>query len=929
MKVINNWQKGIFGTLITCLFTSGLALPTFAQVISDGTTRTIVNPNGKNFTILNGTEKGQNLFHSFSNFSVPTDGSATFDLVNTPNIKTIFSRVTGGNISHIDGLIQTLNSHHPVSLFLMNPNGIMFGANASLNISGSFVGTTAESIKFADGTEFSAKDTSTRPILTMSVPVGLQLGVDAGSIRAKGKPILNFLPALQNPQNPSDFLQSFKAQTVALIGKEIDFDSAIISNPDGRFELWALKNAELGLNNQTGLQISSPISADWGTVTLRKSSLVNTDGFNGGAINIRGRGLTIKEGAGISSATNGSRGKGQGITVKTTEYVELLGVNDPLNYPTPGIFTSVFASDAKAGNITVETPSLRIANGGWLQSVNFGFVVLDNTKPPIPIRDSSTGNITVRAQDVEVKGYNPFPFINPETKELFFRPSAITTLVTGGENNNSGNITIVADRVWLLKGGRISTDLLGFVPLTTGKAGDISIRSTESLEISGTTPDGFTSAVISSIQQFARGQGGNISITTGRLAISNGGSVSSALGGLSEDNKIPGALGGQGQAGNIKIRAKDVEVSNPVIDSVSNSVSGITVAVSEKSIGQGGNIKLTADNLRVFNGGQIISSSSGQGNAGNLDLQVKNIDVQGVSPNLVNGQYLKSAISASSTTGFDAGTVKITANNLLVHDQAEITVSNTGMGDAGNLRINAKNIVLDHHGSLRSEVKGGSQGNIIIQVDDTLVLRRNSNITTNASGSSTGGNISITADSIVAVPGENSDIFANAVLGSGGNIQITAQGIFGLTFRAQPTGESDITASSQYGVNGTVDINNVGVDPNSGLIELPSNVTDPSQKIASGCAENQSSSFIATGRGGIPENPSSDIGSVHAWSDLRDISAYRKKKALQAQIPPSSGNVVQATSWHRNAQGQVVLFADQSSGHEQPYVTCAAFAKIE
>ncbi|MBD2667175.1 hypothetical protein B6N60_04560 [Richelia sinica FACHB-800] len=918
MRVISSWQKGIFGTLITCLFTSGLALPTFAQVTSDGTTGTIVNPNGNNFTILNGTAKGQNLFHSFSNFSVPTDGSATFDLVNTPNIKTIFSRVTGENISHIDGLIQTLNSSNPVSLFLMNPNGIMFGANASLNISGSFVGTTAESIKFADGTEFSAKDTSTRPILTMSVPVGLQLGVDAGSIKAQGKPILNFLPDPQNPENPSNFPQIFKAQTVALVGKDIDFNSAIISNPDGRFELLALKNAELGLNNQAGLQITSPISADWGTITLRKSSHLDTTGFNGGAINIRGRGLTIKEGAGISSATNGSRGKGKGITVTTTEFVELLGVSDPLNYATPGIFTSVFASNAQAGDITVETPSLRIANGGWLQSVNFGFNFFNGT----PIRNSKTGNITVRAQDVEVKGYNPFPFDFFGTQS--FRPSAITTLVTGGENNNSGNITIEADRVRVLNGSRISTDLLGSAfGLTTGKAGDISINSTESLEISGTTPVNFTSAVISSIQPFARGQGGNISITTGRLAVSNGGAVSSAL-------------GGQGKAGNLDIQATDVEVSNPVIDSVSNSVSGITVAVVKDAIGQGGNIQLTADNLRVFNGGQIISSSSGQGNAGNLDIKVKNIDVQGVSPNLVNGQYLKSAISASSTTDFDAGTVKITANNLLVHDEAEITVSNTGMGDAGNLRIDAKNIVLDHHGSLRSEVKGGNQGNIIIQEADTLVLRRNSNITTNASGSSTGGNINITADSIVAVPGENSDIFANAVLGRGGNIQIATQGIFGLKFRAQPTGESDITASSQYGVNGTVDINNVGVDPNSGLIELPSNVTDPSQQIASGCAENQSSSFIATGRGGIPENPSLETGSdvydrlnLRTWSDIRDISTYRKTTALQVPIHPLPGTLVQATSWHRNAQGEVVLFADKSSNHEQPFVTCAALAKIE
>ncbi|MBW4475930.1 MAG: filamentous hemagglutinin N-terminal domain-containing protein [Tolypothrix brevis GSE-NOS-MK-07-07A] len=174
------------GALITGLLTAGMLLPAMAQVTSDSTTNTIVNPNGNNFTILNGIEKGNNLFHSFGNFSVPTGSSARFDLTNTPNISTIFSRVTGGNVSNIDGLIRTLNSNNAVSLFLMNPAGIVFGQNAKLDIGGSFVGTTANSIKFADGTEFSAVNASGSPLLTMSVPIGLQMGSNPGAIEVQG-----------------------------------------------------------------------------------------------------------------------------------------------------------------------------------------------------------------------------------------------------------------------------------------------------------------------------------------------------------------------------------------------------------------------------------------------------------------------------------------------------------------------------------------------------------------------------------------------------------------------------------------------------------------------------------------------------------------------------------------------------------------------
>ncbi len=131
-----------------------------AQITSDGSLNTTVSQSGNNFTITNGSRVGNNLFHSFSQFSVPTKGSAFFN--NASDIQNIFSRVTGGNISNIDGLIKANGS---ANLFLLNSAGILFGANAKLDIGGSFLGTTANSIKFADGIEFSAINPQVNPFI--------------------------------------------------------------------------------------------------------------------------------------------------------------------------------------------------------------------------------------------------------------------------------------------------------------------------------------------------------------------------------------------------------------------------------------------------------------------------------------------------------------------------------------------------------------------------------------------------------------------------------------------------------------------------------------------------------------------------------------------------------------------------------------------
>ncbi len=112
--------------------------------------------------------------------------------------------MTGGSISNIDGLLR---ANGAANLFLINPNGIIFGPNARLDVGGSFVGSTASSLNFADGSFFSATAPQATPLLTVSVPIGLQYGGTAGGIQVR-----------------ESFLQVRTGQTLALMGGDVSVE---------------------------------------------------------------------------------------------------------------------------------------------------------------------------------------------------------------------------------------------------------------------------------------------------------------------------------------------------------------------------------------------------------------------------------------------------------------------------------------------------------------------------------------------------------------------------------------------------------------------------------------------------------------------------------------------------------------------------------
>ena len=802
-----------------------------AQVIPDGTLNTTVSQTGDNFTITNGSAANSNLFHSFGQFSVPTGGSATFDLGNTPNISTIFSRVTGGNISKIDGLIQTINSKNSVSLFLINPSGIIFGANAQLNIGGSFIGTTANSIKFADGIEFSAINSPASPLLSINVPIGLQMGSNSASITVQGTG-----QSLTNPggqplvtQNPSATeLRVQPGKTLALVGGNLDLNGATLTAKQGQVELGSVSGAGLVslIPTARGSTLGYEDGQSFGDIQLAGRSLLDISGVNAGSVQIQGRQIQFTDGS-LVLARNFGNLPGGDIRLQATEAIDLIGTT------ADGKIRSGVRSEAvgigASGNISVITPRFTLQLGAGLNSISVGV--------------APSGNIHIDATAIELSGFSPI------------NSTGVSTLSTSGSGSgNAGDISVNANSLLLSNGAALTSATFG-----SGSSGKVAIR-TNHTTVMGESPSGLYSN-ISSIT-FATGKAKTLTLDTAKLQILDGG----------------------------------------------------VVAATTFFAGNGGDLSINAtESIEI----------SGRSRSNNSSI---NSSTTRLSPQLRQRFHLPDKLTAN------AGNVSITTPNLTLTDGGTVSVTSQGSGNGGSLKITANTIRLDRQGSIQAQTESGNGGNIALEVGKLLLLRDNSAIAATAGGNGDGGNIDINAPIIAGL--ENSDIIANAIKGRGGNIQITTQGIFGLKLRDQLTPDNDITASSQLGVNGNVQINTIGVDPNSGLVELPANVIDPSQQIATGCANNQGSSFVATGRGGVPQNPNQQVTSdvydglrLRTWDDLRDISVYRKSSEVTVQIPAPPEVLVQATSWRRNAQGKVELIAAQSPAYVQQSLACAAVSK--
>jgi filamentous hemagglutinin family protein len=500
-------------------------------------------------------------------------------------------------------------------------------------------------------------------------------------------------------------------------------------------------------------------------------------------------------------------------------------------------------------------------------------------------------------------------------RQVTFSDESKVSANTLGNRNGQG-IFIQAVRLTIQGGSQVSATTSG-----NGKGGIIDINASDSVELIGTSADGQKPSKLASDVKDAGGDAGNLTITTQQLLVRDGARISASG-------------SGTGQGGSINVYATDlVELSGTAPSD--RRPSGLSVQTSRGN-GKGGNLTITTRQLIIRNGAEVSAATFGAGLGGNVEVNAsESVELMGTS---ANGK-LRSRLFAGTgnpsdvirdgdapsdnsnlpafSTG-DGGSLTVKTQWLTVRDRGQISVGSQGFGKAGELEIDSGSILLDNGATLNAQTASGDGGNIKLRVQDLLLLRRNSNISTTAGTAQAGGdggNMDINAKFIVGVPAENSDITANAFKGRGGNINIITSGIFGTQLRSRPTSKSDITASSDFGVNGTVQINTLDVDPSRGLTTLPAELVDASGLVAQTCPAGGSkakSSFTVTGNGGLPDNPSETRSSNAVWTDWRNApkaSTHSTKDVAIQSNNLTKEPLVEAKSWVENDKGEVVLTA--------------------
>ena len=904
---IGNSLRTVGGLMALSLLEVG---PTLAQIEPD---QTLSGPSrslrqGNQIRIDGGTVANDTLFHSFREFSIPE--SVEVHINNDPGIATIMTRVTGSMPSQIDG---QLGANGTANLIFINPNGIQFGETARLSLGGSFLATTASDIQFADGSSWGTTSSQDAPLLTLSVPMGLQFGDTPGAI-------VNRSQARDN----QGAVRGLEAAQLSLLGGPVQVAGGQVRSPQ-TVELGSFgPGTFVNLDGQG--RVAAVTATSFGPIELTQGAFLG-----GGEIRLLGDRLWMSEGSQLfSEAVSEGVLPGTGaIAIKMQTGVDLESGSRilSLNGPEVRIQTQQFSlrdnatvvshvnDGSRGGDITLEaSQGITLTGSGFEQFSQYLAVMAGAGLQPDDvitgifsravsgnagdIRLMTDGNLTLQHGSI----INQAVFESAQGGDLTvdisgtldFQESGILNLTLPNSQGSVGGININTENLSLRDGGIIAGVTFG-----EGNSGQITIEAKERIDLMNTRVDAFTPTGIFSNSFLGTGTAGDINLVTTHLRGLSGGTISSNSGGFLGNVVVTeGGLGG-----NITIEAQESLYLTGLSEDGTFG-SGISTATFGRF--PSGDVIINSPRIITQDGGGLSTETFGPADAGSLEITANEIHLLGQSP--ITG----SPSGFTSTSGRreirpdatgSGGDIRVRSDRIVLRDGAMFNVRSFGQGAAGNLEVTAREILLDTDSAFNAETLSGPGGDIQVR-SQILQLRNGSSINTNA-GTADGGNISLITDILVAR--DNSNISANALEGRGGRVRITAEGIFGIEFRESPTDQSDITASSLLGpeFSGDVSINSPDINFSAALMSLPDPLT--SLVMLSNCSTGDSR-FIVTGQRGLPQTPWTPATDHIVWEDLQVPPA--PTEATEAPAPPPQ---LPPTPERRLVEAEALEFDDQGT----------------
>lgn len=725
--------------------------PSSAEIVTDGTVGPVQNLAGPDFQIGAelGTIRGANLFHSFQTFNIYTGESATY--TGPASIENVISRITGGEISTINGLLRSEVGH--ADFYFINPSGVIFGPNAQVDVPGAFHVSTATELRFEDDTVYSATDTG-GSTLSLAQPESFGfLSPQPASITVNGSR-LEFAPGSHESLSAGDVTIQGGASLVSAAG---DIRITAIGDSGGVVPL----AAEPG------------DSAASGTVTVTGASTIDVSGTEGReSVTLRGGQVEVANSV-VAADHSGNEDSGGQILLEADSVrvinsdirAKVFGAgrgNDILVIADSLEVDAATATDGRsclktrvmsgasgaAGDVRVEATEVTLTNGGQLSSI---------------IEDGGMGQggtVKVEATDsIIIEGSNEVGFfsgiystslseVGAEGGDILIdAPDAHVTITDGGVlqagtagPGNSGSIAIEVDEFHILDEGAVWAFTLG-----SGVGGNVTIAANHSILLDNADIDSIS---------YDTGAAGHIQLTSDKLSLLNG-------------SEILADTYGSGAAGNIGI-----EVSGSIL---LDNFSYIEAATGDT--GPAGQVVIEAGNLSLLGASAIYSGTQGSGDTGSL-----NIDVGGSF--LINDNSFISCGIWDDGSGTTGG-ISITASTLEILNGGSIDNATLGDGDALPTVIEVTDLVIDGGGTdtgicSDTYLGSGKGGDIRITAAGQVALFNGGQISSNTYDAGNAGTVSVEADEMVINGGGEDQsaftgIYTDACYasGAGGNVEVT------------------------------------------------------------------------------------------------------------------------------------------------------------